>query len=104
MNPLAVFRCFGELFDPFLRKAKPLRDANFAADKLFERPHIFQHYRRHRTPLKTPALRPSTSALTVESSLAKRLQFLDDLIGSHSRQRPGALRDLQLECALRNEY
>src|SRR3982074_1758090 len=104
MNPLPVLRCFGELLDPFLCKAEPSRYANFAADKLFERPHIFQHYRRHRTPLKTPALRSSTSALTVDSSLAKRLQFLDDLIGSHSRQRPDALRDLQLECALRSEY
>src|ERR1700687_184624 len=104
MNPLAVFRCFGELLDSFLREAKPPRDANFAADKLFERPHIFQHYRRHRTLLKTPALRSSTSALTVESSLAKRLQFSDDSIGSHNQQRPGAMRDPQLECALRSEY
>src|SRR6267378_5824906 len=104
MNPLAVFRCFGKLLDSFLSKAKPPRDANFAADKLFERPHIFQHYRRHRTLLKIPALRSSTSALTVESLLAKRLQIVDDLIGSHSRQRPDALRDPQLECVLRSEY
>src|ERR1700687_4022162 len=102
MNPLAVFRCFGELLYPFLRKAKPSRDANFAADKLFERPHIFQNYRRHRTLLQTPALRSSTSALTVESLVAKRLQFSDDSTGSHSRQRPGAIRGPQLECVLRS--
>jgi hypothetical protein len=34
MNPLAVFRCVGELLDPFLRKAKPSSDTNFAADSL----------------------------------------------------------------------
>jgi hypothetical protein len=43
MNPLAVFRCFGELLDPFLRKAEPSRDTNFAADKFFERPRIVEN-------------------------------------------------------------
>jgi hypothetical protein len=35
MNPLAVFRRFGELLDPLLREAEPPCDANFAACTFF---------------------------------------------------------------------
>ena len=43
----------GSLLNPFLCKAKPPHDANFATDKFFERPRIVENYRRHQTLLQT---------------------------------------------------
>src|SRR4030088_1609147 len=70
MNPLAVFRCFGELIDPFLRKTKPPRNADFAANTFSKRLHIVQHYRRHRTLLKTFRTRLGTSARSTSARLS----------------------------------